>query len=43
MLSNAAECVDADGKVTDEKTRTLIKQLIEALVAWTNRLNGKPQ
>ncbi len=43
MLSNAGECVDADGKVTDEKTRMLINQLIEALVAWANRLNGISQ
>jgi hypothetical protein len=42
MLSNAAECVDVEGKVTDEKTRILIKQLVEALEAWTNRLNSKP-
>ena len=37
MLSNAADNVDANGKLTNEQTRTLIKQLIEALVAWTNQ------
>ncbi|HKM59603.1 MAG TPA: NAD(P)H-dependent oxidoreductase [Candidatus Bathyarchaeia archaeon] len=42
MLSNAADCVDAEGKITDEKTRTLIKQLVEALETWTNTLNSKP-
>ncbi len=41
MLSNAAENVDANGKVTNEQTRTLIKQLIEALVTWSNRLKGQ--
>lgn len=43
MLSNAADSIDADGKVTNEMTRTLIKQLIEALAEWTKRLNCKPQ
>jgi chromate reductase len=38
MLSSAAENVDANGRLTNEQTRTLIKQLIEALVTWTNRL-----
>jgi chromate reductase len=43
MLSNAAENVDANGRLTNEQTRTLIKQLIEALVSLTETLNGKPQ
>ena len=43
MLSSAAENVDANGRLTNEETRTLIKQLIEALITWTNRLNCKPQ
>ena len=43
MLSDAAHNVDADGNVTNEQTRQLIRQLLEALVAWTNRLNSKPQ
>ncbi len=42
MLPFAAQNIDADGKLTNEQTRTLIKQLIEALVTWTNRLNCKP-
>ena len=41
MLSNAAENVDANGRLTNEQTRTLIKQLIEALLTWTNRLKSK--
>ena len=43
MLSQAADNVDANGRLTNEQTRTLIKQLIEALVAWTNRLKCKSQ
>ncbi len=38
MLSQAANNIDANGKLTNEETRTLIRQLLEALVAWTNRL-----
>ena len=43
MLSNAAQEIDADGKLINEQTRKLIRQLIEALVTWTNRLSHKPQ
>jgi len=43
MLPLAAQNIDANGKLTNEQTRTLIKQLIEALVAWTDQLNCKPQ
>jgi chromate reductase len=43
MLPFAAQNVDADGKLTNEQTKILIKQLIEALVAWTNQLKSKPQ
>jgi len=43
MLSQAANNVDENGRLTNEETRSLIKQLIEALVAWTNRLKCKPQ
>jgi chromate reductase len=43
MLASAAENVDANGRLTNELTRTLIKQLLEALVTWTNRLNCKLQ
>jgi chromate reductase len=43
MLASAADNVDANGRLTNEQTRDLIKQLIEALVAWTNQLNCKPK
>ncbi|HMK94410.1 MAG TPA: NAD(P)H-dependent oxidoreductase [Candidatus Limnocylindrales bacterium] len=41
MLSNAADSIDANGRLTNEQTRMLIKQLIEALVALTDKLNSK--
>jgi len=43
MLSDASHNVDADGKVTNEQTRQLIRQLLEALAAWTIKLKQKPQ
>jgi chromate reductase len=38
MLSDAANNVDANGRVTNEKTRQLVRQLLEALAAWTMQL-----
>jgi len=38
MLSDAANNVDAEGKVTNEQTRQLIGKLLEALAQWTLRL-----
>jgi chromate reductase, NAD(P)H dehydrogenase (quinone) len=43
MLSDATNNVDAAGKVTNEQTRQLIRQLLEALAAWTIRLKQKTQ
>ena len=43
MLASAKDNVDAAGNVTNEQTRKLIRQLLEALVDWTNRLKEKPQ
>ena len=43
MLSDAYHNVDADGKVTNEQTHQLIRQLLEALAAWTMKLKQKPQ
>jgi hypothetical protein len=43
MLSDAAHNVDEKtGDVTNEQTVKLIGQLLEALSAWTLRLQGKP-
>jgi chromate reductase len=41
MVPYAQEHIDAHGNLTDEKTRQLIRRLLEALVQWTKRLNGK--
>jgi len=38
MVSFAPEKIDKDGKVTDQQTRELIRELLENLVAWTGRL-----
>jgi len=38
MISNAAERFDADGNLVDDKSRELIAQLLQNLVAWTRRL-----
>jgi chromate reductase, NAD(P)H dehydrogenase (quinone) len=41
MLSDAAHNVDQNGVVTNEQTVQLVRQLLEALAAWTIRLQGK--
>ena len=41
MMPFAEEYVDADGKVTNEQTRRLIRKLLEALVQWTRKLKTK--
>ncbi len=38
MLSDASHYVDENGRVTNEQTRQLIKQLLEALAAWTKKM-----
>lgn len=38
MMPFAADKVDSNGDVTDEKTREKIYELLESLVAWTKRL-----
>ncbi len=43
MVSQAADNFDADGRLTNEQTRTLIKQQIEALIEWTSRLKSRQQ
>jgi chromate reductase len=37
MVPFAQDKVDGNGRVTDEKTRKKIKELVESLVAWTGR------
>ena len=43
MLSDAIHNVDATGKVTNEQTRQLIRQLLEALAVWTIKLKQTRQ
>jgi chromate reductase len=38
MVPFAQEKVDEQGRLTDEKSREFISKLIEALIAWTRRL-----
>jgi len=40
MVSFAHEKIDKEGKVTDQKTRELIRKLLESLVVWTRRLTA---
>lgn len=38
MVGTAQNVFDAEGKLTDEDTRKRVKELLEALVAWTKKL-----
>jgi chromate reductase len=40
FVAAAATKFDASGRLTDETLRTRIRQLLEALAAWTQRLRG---
>jgi chromate reductase len=40
MVPFAQEKIDKEGRVTDQKTREKIGELLESLVAWTKRLKG---
>ena len=41
MIGEAAQAFDAQGSLKDDKARELVRQLLESLVAWTQRLQGK--
>lgn len=43
MLSDAPNNIDENGNVTNEMTRKLIGQLLEALATWTKQLAIKPK
>ena len=43
MLSDASHNVDSEGRLTNEKTRQLIRELVEKLAFWTLKLKEKPQ
>ena len=38
MISNASKRFDAEGNLTDDKTRDFIRQLLQSLVNWTQRI-----
>ena len=38
MISNAGERFDAEGNLTDETTKKLIRQLLQSLADWSRRL-----
>jgi chromate reductase len=40
LISSAREKFDTDGNLNDEDSRKFIRQLLEALVSWTQRLQG---
>ena len=40
MVPFASQNFDAAGNLTNDKTREMIKQQLEALVAWSRKLNG---
>ncbi len=41
MIGEASQAFDAQGNLKDEKPKELIRQLLESLVAWTLRLQGR--
>ena len=38
MIGNAGEKFDADGKLTGEATRKFIGDMLDALIAWTKKM-----
>lgn len=42
LIARAGERFDADGNLTDERTREHLRALLVALVAWVRRLSGVP-
>ena len=42
MIGSAAKAFDAEGRLTDEASLVLIRQLLVDLVAWTRRLGTAP-
>jgi hypothetical protein len=39
FVSFAGQKFDGQGRLVDEKTRELVRKLLEALVIWARRLN----
>ena len=40
MIGNAAERFDAEGNLTDEKTKEHIRRMLQSLVDWTRKLSS---
>ncbi len=40
MIGNASERFDAQGNLTDEKTKEYIRKLLQSLAEWTNRISA---
>ena len=43
MIGNAAERFDAQGNLTDEKTKEYVRELLQSLAEWTNRISVQTQ
>lgn len=43
MIGNAAERFDAQGNLTDDTTKEVIRKLLQNLVDWTRRLDPSPE
>jgi chromate reductase len=43
MMPFAQDNVDANGNVTNDETKRLIRELLEALVQWTRKLKDRQQ
>lgn len=43
MISNAENRFDANGKLTDEKTRSMIGNLVKGLIDLNNKMTTKPE
>jgi chromate reductase len=41
MVPFAQEKVDANGRLTDQKTREKIKEMLESLVAWARKFKSE--
>jgi chromate reductase len=41
MMSFAKDNVDSEGNITNEETKQLISDLLEALVRWTRKLGNQ--
>jgi hypothetical protein len=40
MVAFANEKIDENGRIKDEKTKEMIRRLVESLVVWTRKITG---